>query len=144
MTVRVRMPGELEDWLSLVGGVSAMPSMRGIRMSITTTSGAVDAAASTAARPEAAPAPPPGRAFPRPYLERTRPLHEAGRRGEVDMAELETCAKCGAGVADAYRHQHWHAKNDDVLSSLQRTVRDLETSTKRSLQQFEAAVRRLQ
>jgi hypothetical protein len=58
------------------------------------------------------------------------------------MADLETCSKCGAAVADTYRHQHWHEKNDDQLSSLQRTVRDLETSTKRSLQQFEAAVRR--
>jgi len=58
------------------------------------------------------------------------------------MADLETCSKCGAAVADTYRHQHWHEKNDDQLSSLQRTVRDLETSMKRSLQQFEAAVRR--
>ena len=58
------------------------------------------------------------------------------------MADLETCSKCGAAVADTYRHQRWHEKNDDELSSLQRTVRDLETSTKRSLQQFEAAVRR--
>lgn len=58
------------------------------------------------------------------------------------MADLETCSKCGAAVADKYRHQRWHEKNDDELSSLQRTVRDLETSTKRSLQQFEAAVRR--
>jgi hypothetical protein len=57
------------------------------------------------------------------------------------MADLDTCSKCGAAVADAYRHEHWH---DDELSSLQRTVRDLETSTKRSLQQFEAAVRRPQ
>jgi hypothetical protein len=60
------------------------------------------------------------------------------------MADLEMCSKCGAAVADAYRHQRWHEKSDDDLSSLQRTVRDLETSTKRSLQQFEAAARRPQ
>ena len=75
-------------------------------------------------------------------MRRTRPDHDAGRRRKVQMADLETCSKCGAAVADTYRHQRWHAKNDDELSSLQRTVRDLETSTKRSLQQFEAAVRR--
>jgi hypothetical protein len=62
--------------------------------------------------------------------------------GEVELSDLETCSKCGAAVADSYRHQHWHEANDDVLSSLKRVVRDLETSTKRSLQQFEAAVRR--
>jgi hypothetical protein len=60
------------------------------------------------------------------------------------MTDLETCSKCGAAVADSYRHKHWHDKNDDDLSSLKRVVRDLETSTKRSLQQFEAAVRRPQ
>jgi hypothetical protein len=58
------------------------------------------------------------------------------------VSDLETCSKCGAAVADAYRHKHWHETNDDELSSLKRVVRDLETSTKRSLQQFEAAVRR--
>lgn len=60
------------------------------------------------------------------------------------MPEVETCSKCGAAVADSYRHQHWHERYDDELSSLKRVVRDLETSTKRSLQQFEAAVRRPQ
>jgi hypothetical protein len=60
------------------------------------------------------------------------------------MADLETCSKCGAAVVDSYRHQHWHEKSDDDLSSLQRALRDLETSTKRSLEQFEAAVRRTQ
>lgn len=60
------------------------------------------------------------------------------------MADLETCSKCGASVADAYRHRRWHEKSDDDLSSLQRTVRDLETSTKRTLQQLEAAARRSQ
>jgi hypothetical protein len=60
------------------------------------------------------------------------------------MAEPEACSKCGAAVADSYRHKHWHEKNDDELSSLKRVVRDLETSTKRSLQQFEAATRRPQ
>ncbi len=58
------------------------------------------------------------------------------------MADTETCSKCGAMVADAYRHDRWHEKSDDDLSSLQRTVRDLETSTKRTLQQLEAAARR--
>jgi hypothetical protein len=58
------------------------------------------------------------------------------------MTDLETCSKCGAAVADSYRHKHWHEKNDDELSSLKRVVRDLETSTKRSLQQFEAAIHR--
>ncbi len=60
------------------------------------------------------------------------------------MADPQTCSKCGAVVGDSYRHQHWHAMHDDALSALQRTLRDLETSTKRSLQQFEAAVRRPQ
>ena len=55
------------------------------------------------------------------------------------MTDLETCSKCGAAVADSYRHKNWHEKNDDELSSLKRVVRDLETSTKRSLQQFEAS-----
>jgi hypothetical protein len=58
------------------------------------------------------------------------------------MADLETCRKCGASVADAYLHGRWHGETDDALSSLQRTVRDLETSTKRSLEQFESAIRR--
>jgi len=60
------------------------------------------------------------------------------------MADLETCSKCGAAVADSYRHRHWHEKHDDEVSSLKRVVRDFETSVKRSLQQFEAAVRRQQ
>jgi hypothetical protein len=59
------------------------------------------------------------------------------------MADLETCKKCGAAVADAYSHNRWHTLVDDGFTALQRTVRDLETSTKRSLQQFEAALRRL-
>jgi ribosomal protein L37E len=69
--------------------------------------------------------------------------HDEGRRRETEMSDLETCSKCGAAVADSYRHNRWHEKSDDELSSLKRVVRDLETSTKRSLQQFEAAVRRL-
>jgi hypothetical protein len=60
------------------------------------------------------------------------------------MAGLDTCSKCGAAVVDSFRHKQWHEKSDDELSSLKRVVRDLETSTKRSLQQFEAAVRRPQ
>ena len=60
---------------------------------------------------------------------------------EAEMADLETCSKCGAAVADSYRHRHWHERTDDELSSLKRVVRDLETSTKRSLQQFETTVR---
>lgn len=58
------------------------------------------------------------------------------------MAELETCRKCGAAVADSYLHKRWHGEVDDGLTALQRSLRDLETSTKRSLEQFEAAVRR--
>ena len=54
------------------------------------------------------------------------------------MTDTETCSKCGAVVADSFRHGRWHEKSDDDLSSLQRAVRDLETSTKRSLQQLEA------
>ena len=76
------------------------------------------------------------------YLETHGPTTTQAADGKVEMADLETCSKCGAAVADTYRHQRWHEKSDDELSSLQRTVRDLETSTKRSLQQFEAAVRR--
>jgi hypothetical protein len=57
------------------------------------------------------------------------------------MADLETCSKCGAAVVDSFRHKGWHEKNDDDKTSLQRAVRDLETSTKRSLQQFESMVR---
>ena len=60
------------------------------------------------------------------------------------MADPDACSKCGAAVVDRYRHDSWHEKNDDDLTSLQRALRDLETSTKRSLQQFEAAVRRPQ
>ena len=48
-------------------------------------------------------------------------------------------ARVGQRSPIPYRH-NWHEKNDDELSSLKRVVRDLETSTKRSLQQFEAAV----
>jgi hypothetical protein len=60
------------------------------------------------------------------------------------MADLDACSKCGAAVADPYRHKTWHEKSDDDLTSLKRVLRDLETSTKRSLQQFEASVRRPQ
>ena len=58
------------------------------------------------------------------------------------MADLETCRKCGAAVADAYLHGRWHGEMDDARTAITRTVRDLETSTKRSLQQFEAALRK--
>ena len=58
------------------------------------------------------------------------------------MAEQGTCSKCGAAVADAYLHHRWHGEIDDGIAALKRAVRDLETSTKRSLQQFEAALRR--
>jgi hypothetical protein len=58
------------------------------------------------------------------------------------MAELETCSKCGAAVVDSFRHQKWHGQTEDERTALQRVVRDLETSTKRSLQQFESMVRR--
>jgi hypothetical protein len=58
------------------------------------------------------------------------------------MADLDTCHKCGAAVADAYLHKRWHGEIDERHTALQRAVRDLETSTKRSLQQFEAALRR--
>jgi len=59
------------------------------------------------------------------------------------MTDLQTCHTCGAAVADAYLHDRWHSEMDDARTALQRTVRDLETSTKRSLQQFEATLRRL-
>jgi hypothetical protein len=58
------------------------------------------------------------------------------------MAEQETCRRCGATVGDAYLHDRWHGEITDALSALQRSLRDLETSTKRSLQQFEQALRR--
>jgi hypothetical protein len=58
------------------------------------------------------------------------------------MSEVQTCSKCGAGVVDPFRHDQWHKKDDDDRSALQRAVRDLETSTKRSLQQFDATLRR--
>ena len=57
------------------------------------------------------------------------------------MADLETCSKCGAAVVDSYRHKRWHTENDDE-TALQRAFRDLESSTRRSLQEFEATVRR--
>jgi hypothetical protein len=57
------------------------------------------------------------------------------------MADVGTCRTCGAAVADAYLHQKWHGDIEDGLSALRRALRDLETSTKRSLQQFEAALR---
>ena len=77
-------------------------------------------------------------------LRHTRPTTTRAAEGEVAMADVETCSKCGAAVVDSYRHQRWHEKSDDDLSSLQRALRDLATSTKRSLEQFEAAVRRTQ
>lgn len=58
------------------------------------------------------------------------------------MTDLKTCSACGAAVADTIRHEHWHEINDDARTALQRAVRDLESSTKRSLQQFEAMLRR--
>ncbi len=54
----------------------------------------------------------------------------------------ETCHKCGVIVGDMYRHRSWHEHHDDTQTALQRAIHDLASSTKRSLQAFEAAARR--
>jgi len=58
------------------------------------------------------------------------------------VTDTRACSKCGAAVVDAYRHEQWHSHHDDATTSLQRALRDLETSTKRTLQAFEAMLRR--